>query len=93
MNSFTKKLKVETQTREIIDTIENEYSKQARRLEFRDKIALAVYSSILDIKTNSDEEEKIKLEYIDGLNKIICNYEEVKPLIEAYLEKEKSVEK
>ena len=46
-----------------------------RKLELQDKIASAVYMAILDIETENAEEEMKKKEYMEIINKTICNYE------------------
>lgn len=60
-----------------------------RKLEFEDKIATAVYMAILDVKAESKEEEMKKMEYMMNINKIICNYEELRPILTEFFERKK----
>ena len=62
-------------------------------MEFKDKIALAVYMAIQDIETQNSQEEFIKTEYMMNINKVICNYEELRPILTEYFEKKKRKEK
>ena len=61
--------------------------------EFKDKIALAVYTAIQDIETQNSQEEFIKTEYMMNINKVICDYEELRPILTEYFEKKKRKEK
>ena len=45
--------------------------------------------AILDIDIEDKEDEIRKVEYMDNLNKIICNYEELMPIFNEYLERKK----
>ena len=72
---------------ERLNSIDKEYKKSGRKLEFRDKIATAVYMAILDIETENKDEEIEKLEFLNNLNKIICNYENLNPIISEFLNK------
>ena len=85
MEQFKENLKVNSETMQILNIINEEYKKTGRKLEFRDKIATAVYMTILDIDTENETEEMEKLEFMDSLNKIICNYEYFKPIISEYV--------
>ncbi len=67
--------------KESLRAVEDTYEKQGQKLEFKDKIALAVYNAILDLKPQDKTEEVMRLEYLMNLNKIICNYEEIKPVM------------
>ena len=87
MENFKERIKVNSETMERLDLINQEYKKSGRKLEFKDKIATAVYMAILDIETENDQEEIKKLEFMDILNQIICNYEDLKPIISKYLKK------
>lgn len=87
MEKFKEKIKVSSETMERLNAIDQEYKKSGRKLEFRDKIATAVYMAILDIETENKKEEIEKLEFMDNLNKIICNYEVLKPIISKCLKK------
>lgn len=58
-----------------------------RKMEFQDKIATAVYMAILDVKTETKEEEIRKKEYMDKINKFICNYDDLKPILDEHFEK------
>ena len=62
-------------------------------MEFKDKIALAVYIAIQDIETQNSQEEFIKTEYMMNINKVICNYEELRPILTEYFENKKRKEK
>ena len=59
-----------------------------RKLELQDKIATAVYMAILDVEVDTEEEKNKKMEYINNINKIICNYEELMPIFRDYFERE-----
>lgn len=83
MNEFKESLKV----------VEEDYKNKGRKLEFKDKIALAVYTAIQDIETQNSQEEFIKTEYMMNINKVICDYEELRPILTEYFEKKKRKEK
>ena len=79
--------------KESLKAVEKNYKNIGRKLEFKDKIALAVYMAIQDIETQNSQEEFIKTEYMMNINKVICNYEELKPILTEYFEKKKRKEK
>ena len=83
MNEFKESLKV----------VEEDYKNKGRKLELKDKIALAVYTAIQDIEPQNSQEEFIKTEYMMNINKVICNYEESRPILTEYFEKKKRKEK
>lgn len=85
MENFREKIRVNSETMERLNAIDQEYKKSGRKLEFRDKIATAVYMAILDIETENKDEEIEKLEFLNNLNKIICNYEDLNPIISEFL--------
>lgn len=60
-----------------------------RKLELQDKIATAVYMAILDVEVDTEDEKIKKMEYINNINKIICNYEELMPIFTDYFERGK----
>jgi hypothetical protein len=93
MNEFIKRIKASKEINEGIEAIEKFYSEQSLKLEFRDKVASAMYLAILDINTNNEKEEKLKNDYIDLLNKVIYNYDELQPLIEKKLKSNKKEER
>jgi len=62
-----------------------------RKLELQDKIASAVYMAILDIETENAEEEMKKKEYMEIINKTICNYEELKPILNEFFSRKKYI--
>lgn len=70
--------------KESLRAVENTYNHQGRKFEFQDKVALAVYNAILDLDTESKDEELMKIEYLMNLNKIICNYEELRPVMNQF---------
>ena len=74
MENFKNKLKVNSETMEKLNAINQEYKKSGRELEFQDKIATAVYMAILDVDTNDEKEQAKKLEYLHVLNEIIYNF-------------------
>ncbi len=84
MKKFRESIKVTSETMERLNAIDQEYKKIGRNLEFIDKIAAAVYMSILDIKTENKKEELEKIDLMNTLNKIICNYDDLKPVISDY---------
>mgnify|MGYP004491978149 FL=1 len=43
--------------------------------------------AILDVETETKEEEVQKKEYMDKINKVICNYDELKPVLDEYFDK------
>lgn len=91
--TFDESLKVDNSTMEQIHAVEKAYQKQGRELEFRDKIALAVYNAINDVEASTKEEKMAKLEYTMNLNKIICSYEELRPLLKEYFRRNKREER
>ena len=84
MSDFREKIKINSDTKERLSSISEVYKKSGRELEFRDKIATAVYMAILDVDTENQEEEAEKMEYMNNINKIIYNYEELKPIISEF---------
>ncbi len=86
MNDFIKRTKADNKTMQMITDVEKIYGNQSRRMEFKDKVTLAVYSSIIELKTESTEEQQIKLEYLRGINKFIANYEQIYPVMMQILE-------
>ena len=90
MKNFKEKIKVNSETMERLNSINQEYEKSGRQLEFRDKIATAVYMAILDVDTETQKEKAEKLEFLNILNKIICNYDDLKPFIFEHLKNKKS---
>ena len=44
--------------------------------------------AILDVEVDTEEEKNKKMEYINNINKIICNYEELMPIFRDYFERE-----
>ena len=93
MGKFKDDLVVDNKIMRKINAVQRVYDEKFIRFEFKDKIALAVFSAIQDIKTDSDSEELLKHEYMNGLNKVICNYEELQPVIESYLNDNRTMEK
>lgn len=47
--------------------------------------------AILDIDTKDEEEETKKIEYMENLNRIICNYEELMPIFNEYLDRKNKI--
>lgn len=84
MENLREKIRVNSETMERLTAIDQEYKKSGRKLEFRDKIATAVYMAILDIETENKDEEIEKFEFLNNLNKIICNYEDLNPIISEF---------
>ena len=78
MNKFKDSLK-------IVQALENTYKQHGTIFEFKDKVALAVYYAMIDIQPKNKQEELQKQEYIVALNKFICNFEELEPVISQYL--------
>lgn len=78
MNKFKESLK-------IVQAVEDTYKQQGARFEFKDKVALTVYNAMIDIRPSNRQEELQKRQYIEGLNKFICNFEELEPIISEYL--------
>ena len=70
--------------KESLRAVENTYEKQGGKLDFQDKVALAVYNAILDLDTENEKEEIMKIEYLMNINKIICNYEELRPVMNSF---------
>lgn len=87
MENFKDKIKADNKTIQKINAVEKEYKKSSRKLEFKDKIALAVYSAIEEVEVSSKEEEIQRLEYMMNINKILCNYEELRPILTQYFKK------
>ena len=88
-NNFTNNLKINNKTISNIKTVGDEYRKQESNLEFKDKIASGICESIKNIKAETKEEELQKLEYMINLNKIINNWEELRPILTRYFEEKK----
>lgn len=72
----------------IVQAVEDVYQKHGISFEFKDKVALIAYSALLEIQPKNKEEELMKKEYIEGINKFICNFEELEPIISRYLEEQ-----
>ena len=85
MEQFKKQIKVNSETMQRLNIINEEYKKSGRILKFRDKVATTVYIALLDIETENESEKSEKLEFLNSLNKIICNYEYFKPLVSEYI--------
>lgn len=75
MNDFKKSLKVQ----------KNAHEKQ-NQIEFKEKIAIAVSQAIKDIDVENNEDQIMKTEYMLNLNKIIYNYEELRPIFTKFFE-------
>lgn len=90
MKQFKEQIKVNSETMQRLNVINQEYKKSGRTLEFRDKIATAVYMAILDIDTENESENSEKLEFMNSLNKIICDYEYFKPLVSEYIARKRN---
>ena len=91
MEKFRKKIKVSSETMERLNAVNHEYEKNGKKLDFRDKIATAVYMAILDIETENQKEEIEKLEFMNSLNQIIYNYKDLNPIILEYLKNKKDL--
>ena len=89
MDKFKESIKVTSETVQRLNSIDKAYQMSGRKLKFRDKIATAVYIAILDIDTESENERLEKLEFLNGINKIICNYEYFRPIVSEYVENKK----
>lgn len=87
--SFIGNLKLRNETMRSIKEVEKEYKKNGEKIEFKDKIASEICESIRNIKTETKEEELQKLEYMINLNKIINNWEELRPILIRYFEEKK----
>lgn len=72
MNKFLESLKFVEQT----------YKNKGINLEFKDKIAFVVYNAIQDIETSTEKEVAMKQEYLRNINRVICNYDDFKDIIE-----------
>lgn len=77
-------MKASNEFKESLKVIDKEYQKHGKKMPVEDKIALAVYQSIMEVPAESREEEIIKMEYLMNMNKILSNYEELKPLLTEY---------
>lgn len=80
-DDFEERLKLSDETLANIEAVEKNYNRLGRKMEFRDKIALAVFNAISGVKTSNRDEELARMEYMDNLNKVICNYDELKPFL------------
>lgn len=56
--------------------------------EFKDKLHLAIIEAIKNIETNSEEEIGVKLEYLVNIDKILDNYEQLRPTLMKYFSEE-----
>lgn len=88
-NDFDKEIKVDSETMKSIKAVEKTYEKLGKKLEFRDKVALAVFNALNDLEVTNEDEKIEKLEYMINLNKIICNYEELRPILSSFFIKKK----
>lgn len=82
MNDFKKSLK----------TQKNSHEKQKQK-ELKDKIAVAVAQAIKDIDVENSEDQIMKTEYMLNLFKIICHYEELRPIFTKFFEEKKENDK
>ncbi len=89
MNKFCKSIKANNYTMQAIKAVEEAQKQQHRKMKFEDKVALAVYHAIQEIHTNSEDESRMKSEYMLFLNKVICNYDYLKPNIIESLDKKR----
>ena len=90
MENFKEKLKFNSETSELLDSVNQVYKKSGKELDFRDKVATAVYMAILDVDTKDEKEQSEKIEFMDSLNKIIYNYEYLRPIMFEYFKNKKS---
>ena len=86
MNNFKRTIKVDNDTMEKVNAVEKIYNQQSRKMEFTDKIALAVYTAISEVYTQNEYEEKMQTEYLYSINRFLSNYEKLNPIIEQALE-------
>lgn len=82
MNDFKKSLKAQ----------KNAHEKQ-NQIELKDKIAIAVSQAIKDIDVENNEDQIMKTEYMLNLNKIIYNYEELRPIFTKFFEEKQEKNK
>lgn len=82
MNDFKKSLKAQ----------KNAHGTQ-NKIELKDKIALAVSQAIHNLEVEDGEEQIMKTEYMLNLNKIIYNYEELRPIFTKFFEEKKEKNK
>lgn len=87
--SFRDNLKFKNKVTKNITTNEKNYIESSEKVDFSDKVALKIYESIKNIETETKEEEFKKIEYMINLNKIINNWEELRPILTKYFEENK----
>lgn len=87
--SFINKLKVKNKVTKNSITNEKEYTDLSENIDFSDKVALKIHEAIKSIETETKEEEFNKIEYMINLNKIISNWEELRPILTKYFEENK----
>ena len=87
MNDFEKRIKVDIGTiKKINDTESNEQA-------FKNKLAFAVCEAIDKVQARTKQEEIMKTEYLLNINKIINDYEELRPILTEYFENKKGSER
>lgn len=72
MNKFVKSLKFNS-------------NKRGSAVNFDDKIALEVYTAILNTSTSTEEEKERKMQFLHNINKIIHNYDKVMEILQTNL--------
>ena len=93
MTEFEKRLRISKETRDNIKAKEKEFNKSARQQTFKDKIGLAICEAIEKVEVKTRDEEIMKTEYMMNINKILSNYEELRPLFMSYFENKKRGER
>ena len=56
--------------------------------DIRDRLHLAIIDAIKNVETNNKEETGVKLEYLVNINKILDNYEQLRPTLMKYFSDE-----
>lgn len=86
---FKENLKINNETMQKLNAVANAYKMQGREREFdlTEKISTAVYTAILEIETESSEEENEKMNIAMNLDKVIRYGKKYKDILEPFWNK------
>lgn len=86
---FKENLKINNETMQKLNAVANAYKMQGREREFdlTEKISTAVFTAILEIETESSEEENEKMNIAMDLDKVIRYGKKYKDILEPFWNK------
>lgn len=84
---FKENLKINNETMQKLNAVANAYKMQGREFDLTEKISTAVYTAILEIETESSEEENEKMNIAMNLDKVIRYGKKYKDILEPFWNK------